>query len=111
MPRWVWFLPLGLLLLATAGLGFRYGWALMTLTETDVITAYAQRYLADRPGGGARLTDCVAYPGEAPGIWLRVVCAPPGDPAQSYEYQVNRLGHLVRALSPQTSGTLRGPSI
>ena len=102
MNRWIWWVPLAVFALWWGWLGFRWGWIATTTTQTDVIEVYAQRYLADRTrdgtGEGARLTDCVAYPGPDAGVWLHVVCKPmPPDPAPSYEYEVNRLGQLVRA--------------
>ena len=80
MTRWIWWVPLAVFALWWGWLGFRWGWIATTTTQTDVIEVYAQRYLADRTrdgtGEGARLTDCVAYPGPDAGIWLHVVCKP-----------------------------------
>lgn len=82
---------MGLLLVGCGLVGLRYGWIADTITETDVITHYAQRYLQEH-GDGAALSDCVAVPGgEIPGIWVVVRCHPQGV-AQRYEYYVNRLG-------------------
>jgi hypothetical protein len=113
MPRWVWWAPLAVFLLWWAWLGFRWGWIAMTTTETDVIEAYAERYLADRArdgsADGAELSDCVAYPGADRGVWLHVVCGPAsGDPARTYDYRVNRLGGLVPGGMPRSARSLPG---
>jgi hypothetical protein len=91
MPRWLWWTPLSLLLVGCALVGLRYGWIAATITETDVITHYAQRYLQEH-GEGAALSDCMAVPGDnLPGIWIVVRCHPQ-DLSEKYEYYVNRLG-------------------
>lgn len=112
--RWLWLPLIALVALATV-LGLRAGWRYATLTETDVINAYAAHYLADRKqagtGQGARLTDCVAFPAapEDRGIWLIVSCGPtPFDPALSYEYAVSRAGRLVEQRGPGDWAAGRG---
>ena len=109
MPRWLWWAPLGLLVLAFALIGLRYGWIAATTTETDVINRYATRYIKEH-GGTAALTDCVAYPGTAyPGIWMVVSCTPTGSEGPGrYEYFVNRLGGLEYRNGP-VSPSLTGP--
>lgn len=100
MPRWLWWAPLGLLLLGVALVGLRAGWRAATITETDVITHYAQQYLKEA-GSAAVLSDCVATPGKGlPGIWIVVRCRPKGI-AQKYEYYVNRLGGLEHRSDPR----------
>lgn len=99
MPRWVWFVPLGAITLALGLWGFRMGWIAATITETDVINTYAQKYLADRAERGSgeppAATDCVAYPGQTQGIWLVVSCgSESADAGARYEYHVNRFGGL-----------------
>ncbi len=115
MPRWIWWAPLAVFLLWWGWLGFRWGWIAATTTETDVINAYADRYLEDRArdgtGAGARITDCVAYPGTERGIWLHVVCGPAGDPSRRYEYEVNRLGGFVRGQDPHSEGLRPGGGV
>lgn len=113
MPRWLWWAPFGILVLGTGLLGLRWGWIAAHTTEADVINRYAQKYIEDRTrdgtGQGAEPTDCVAYPGEDPGIWLSVVCGPdPKDLSRSYEYQVDRLGQFVRGWSPHSEGIIPG---
>ncbi|MGP6085543.1 hypothetical protein [Antarctobacter jejuensis] len=112
MPRWLWWMPLVGIVTLMALHFFRLGWIAANLTETDVIEAYAQQYLKDRArdgtAEGARRSDCVAYPGEDAGIWLHVLCGPPGDPSRQYEYEVDRLGQFVRGLSPHSNGTSPG---
>ena len=94
------------LIAGLALIGLRRGWIVATMTETDVINAYAQRYL--RTGGpDAALSDCVALSGAAyPGVWLIVRCVPEtGEGA--VDYYVNRRGGLVRnAAPPQDAPTV-----
>ncbi|MCV3272493.1 hypothetical protein [Roseobacter sinensis] len=97
MPRWMWFAPLALLILAGAVWAFRWGWIAATITETDVITSYAQRYLKEA-GADAQLTDCAARPGRQAGVWLVVRCLGPGG---RYDYPVDRFGRLLAV--PETS--------
>ncbi|WP_299670856.1 hypothetical protein [uncultured Roseobacter sp.] len=91
MPRWLWFAPLALLVAAAAVGAFRWGWIAATITETDVITTYAQRYLTEG-GATARLTDCVAVPGIQPGVWIVVRCS---GPEARFDYPVDRFGRLL----------------
>lgn len=112
----LWWVPLGAFVLFWAFLGLRWGWIAVKTTETDVIETYASRYLTDRERDGtgtdARITDCVAYPGETPGIWIVVSCGPtPLDLTRHYEYYVNRLGGLEWFGGPETwrDDKLRGP--
>ncbi|WP_323770098.1 hypothetical protein [Antarctobacter sp.] len=108
MPGWVWWMPLVGLVSLMAVHFFRLGWIAANLTEGDVIAAYAQRYLKDRArdgtATGARISDCVAYPGEDAGIWLRILCGPSGDPFRQYQYEVDRLGQFVRGWTPHSTG-------
>ena len=92
MPlRWLWWAPLGALLLGSALIGLRAGWLAETITETDVITHYAQRYLQEH-GANAALSDCAAVPGEGlPGIWIVITCQP-NNSERRYAYYVNRWG-------------------
>ncbi len=99
MPRWLWFAPLALITVLLGLWAFRLGWIMVTLAETDVINRYAQKYLAEQADDSsaprATLTDCVAYPGEAEGIWIVVRCGPASSgETQAYEYHVNRFGGL-----------------
>lgn len=98
MPRWVWFAPLAILILAGAVWAFRWGWIAATITETDVINTYTQRYLAEG-GATARLTDCTAVPGQQTGVWIVVRCL--GTEAR-YDYPVDRFGRLVSVPVPAT---------
>ena len=91
--RWLWWAPLGLVTLGCAIFGLRMGWIAATISETDVITHFAAKYVNDH-GGDARVTDCVAYPTDSiPGIWILVRCAPMGA-LENYDYYVNRFGGL-----------------
>lgn len=105
MPRWVWFLPVGALTAALGLWGFRMGWIASTITETEVIHAYAQRYLAERAAQGAEytaaITDCVAYPAVQRGVWIVVSCEPGTQNGDvRYTYHVNRFGGLVSKGKP-----------
>jgi hypothetical protein len=99
VSRWLWWAPLAALVLGFALLGLRWGWLAATITETDVINKYAQRYV-EMAGAGAQLTDCTAVPGDASeGIWMIVRCAPPQ--GRGYEFHVNRLGGFEYGESPE----------
>ena len=71
---------------------FRQGWIVAHMTETDVINHYAARYVTDH---GGRISDCVAVPGRAPGVWIEVRCG------LGVVYPVDRTGRLIL---PDTSG-------
>ena len=110
MPRWLWFTPFAFLTVALGLWGFRLGWIAATITETDVITTYAEQYVVARTNEGteAARSDCVAYPGEENGIWIVIVCTPVanGTPTR-YEFHVNRFGgleHMGDAATRSTSG-------
>lgn len=91
MPRWLWFAPLAVLATALAAWGFRWGWIAATITETDVINTYAERYLSEG-GAAARLTDCTALPGRRDGVWIIVRCVQAG---ARFDYPVDRFGRLL----------------
>ena len=88
MPRWGWFVPLGLATLVGALLAFREGWIYATITETDVINAMATRYVSEDGGPDAAFSDCVGLAGQVDGAWITVRC---GDTF----YHVNRRGRLI----------------
>jgi len=93
MPRWLWFVPLGLATLIGALLAFRYGWIAATITETDVINAFANRYVAQDGGAAAQVADCVGLAGQIDGAWITVRCA-------DLLYHVNRFGGLISTGTP-----------
>lgn len=96
VPRWLWFLPLMALTTALAIWGFRMGYVSAHLTETDAINHYAKRYVQEHAGTGAAFSDCVAYPGTQPQVWLIVDCGgAQQDGSPRYIYHVNRYGGLV----------------
>lgn len=99
MPRWVWWVPLALATTVGALLAFRYGWIAATITETDVITSFAQRYVTQDGGHDASVSDCVGLAGQVDGAWITVRCA-------DMLYHVNRFGHLI-----STSATSGRPAI
>ncbi|WP_187428694.1 hypothetical protein ROLI_012000 [Roseobacter fucihabitans] len=92
MPAWLWWTPLTLLVVALGIWGFRWGWIAATITETDVINAYAQRYL-DEAGADARVTDCTAIPGDQGRIWIIIRCVSPE--SGGFEYPADRFGRLL----------------
>jgi len=99
MPRWLWFLPVGLLTLVVAYTGVKLGIERAHVTESDVITYYADQYLADHAqviGAGATLTDCVGLPGTVGQVWVEVRCTPPGGEA-AFLYGAARSGALLYA--------------
>ena len=99
VSRILWWAPFGVFLLIFAVIGFRFGAKALGTTETEVINRYAALYLEDA-GAGAALTDCVAYPSDALGVWLVVRCAPLSR-AGAYEYHVNRVGGLAFMHTPK----------
>ena len=106
MPRWALFLPFALMVALAALFGWRQGWLVANVTETQVIEAYAERYLAARAAAGtgadAARSDCRARPDPGGASWLVVVCGPePYDPARHYTYYVNRFGGLDRVVGPE----------
>jgi len=107
IAHWI---PVALLALVLAGIGFRYGLIRQGITETDVITLYAQKYLADHAAAGqagraltsrAKASDCAARPGAGLWTWLVVICHPAGaEVGQGFRYEINWLGGLIRASRP-----------
>lgn len=85
-----------LAILATA----LYQRAALLITETQIIEAYADAYLADA-GEGAKRTDCRAQPGEASTTRMVVICGPARfDATKHYEYHVGPLGGLIAKYGP-----------
>ncbi|MGR3494244.1 hypothetical protein [Citreimonas sp.] len=104
MPRWAWFLPLALIVALAALYAFRLGWLAANLTEGDAILVYAERYRA-LAGPQARVSDCVAVPGQGGWVWITVICGPQDGPG--WRFDVNRLGGLVDMTGPEDAP--RGP--
>lgn len=90
MRSWILWGPLAIITLLGAGMVFRASWKAANLTETDVINAYADRYVAEVAGRASR-SDCAAVPGQG-AVWLIVRCGS-GDTARTYP--VDRSGALV----------------
>jgi hypothetical protein len=81
-------------LTATAGtLGYLAGSRQAALTETDVIMAYANHYVAAQGLEADAIRRCHAVPGQSDPVWLVVVCAE-GSPAER-AYFVGRSGALL----------------
>ena len=99
IPRWMYFAPLGVLILIVGYTGLKLGIERANVTESAVIEYYAAEYLKDHAeliGPGAAITDCVGVPGEQGRIWIEVRCAPPGGEAE-FLYGANRGGGLEYA--------------
>ncbi len=92
-PRWLWVAPLGLIVLMAGYAGVRLGETRANLTATEVIATYAARYVAET---GGQLTDCLAVPADADGLWLEVIC----EGAARRVYAVDRFGRHVRTDEP-----------
>ena len=105
MPRWIWFVPIGLITALAAVTGWRHGWVVANVTETQVIDAYATRYLQDRSrdgtGGTAERRECSARPSDQ--AWIVVICGPEV-PALRYIYYVARDGRLKLVVGPKGRG-------
>ena len=71
MPGWLWFAPLGALVVALGAWAFRLGWIAATITETDVIA---------QPGGSAP-------------VWILVSCM--HRDGRRFDYPVDRMGRLL----------------
>lgn len=97
-PRWIWFLPLGIVALIVAANGVRLGMQRAAVDEGSVIAFYADQYLRDHArmegAGQAERTDCAGVPGRDPGIWLVVRCRP-RDGDESWDYYIRRDGALA----------------
>lgn len=88
MPRQVLLTVSGLVMMAAAG-GLYLGRQQAALSETEVINAIADHYVAET--GGAH-SDCVARPAEDVGAWLVISC---GTASSISQYWVDRTGRLV----------------
>jgi hypothetical protein len=108
--KWLWWAPLGVLIVGAGLLGLRLGYVALNVSETDVINAYAAQYV-ERSAPNGRLTDCHAVPGDGfPGIWIVVSCRAPGGAWEGVDFYANRLGGLehVKAIAigaPATNPT------
>jgi hypothetical protein len=54
------------------------------LTETDVIMAYANRYVAEQGLEAAAIRACHAVPGADARVWLVVICGQGSTAEQAY---------------------------
>lgn len=85
----LFFVPLLGVVLGGAALALLLGGRSVTTTETAVIEAVADRYVAET---GAARTDCHATPAQSEGLWLVVIC----EGAQGgVEYFIDRFGDVT----------------
>ncbi len=90
-PRPPWFfVPLLALVSFGAVVALLLGGRSVTTTETAVIEAVAERYVAET---GAARTDCHATPAQSAGLWLVVTCA--GAEGGRVDYFVDRFGEVA----------------
>jgi len=84
--------PLLALVCCGAVLALLLGGRSVTTTETAVIEAVADRYVAEA-GAGAERSDCQATPAESVSLWLVVTCGRAG--GVRVEYFVDRFGEVT----------------
>ena len=94
MPRWWIFAPLFVFFGLIGVIALLYGKDIAGLSETEVITHYAERYVVESGNPSAHINDCYAVPGDGR-VWLVVRCA-------GHEYAVNRFGGLITYTSLTT---------
>ncbi|KRS14600.1 hypothetical protein XM53_02525 [Roseovarius atlanticus] len=85
------FIPLLALVCLGAVIALLLGGRSVTTTETAVIEAVADRYVAEAGAGAAR-SDCQATPAQSSGLWLVVTCE---GAAARVEYFVDRFGKVT----------------
>ena len=90
--RWAHILPLSLIVVALAGLGFLLGKRTVSTTETEVIERIADEYV-DKMGGAAKRTDCAARLAQSDGLWLVVSCK--SSQGVGIDYFVDRYGRVA----------------
>ena len=74
MPRWLFFVPIAGLTAFAAYLGLQAG---SLPTETQIISRYANIYVANAGGEAAR-TDCSASPHPEEAVRMIIRCGRPG---------------------------------
>ena len=94
-------MPVGLLTVFAGLLGWKQGWIVANVTESDAIALYAARYAAEVPG--ADPADCRARPDPDARAWLTVICGPePHDTARHVTYRIDRSARLLTRTGPGT---------
>ena len=86
-------LVVAVLTLAAGTLGYLAGSRQADLSESDVINAYADRYVRDQGLDPVETRRCHAVPGQSEPVWLIVVCAQ--GQATERAYFVGRNGALL----------------
>jgi hypothetical protein len=94
--------PITIAALALCGcaivLGLTFGQKASKLSETEVINAFAARYVAET---GGQPTDCVARPSARSGVWIVVTCGQ-GDTQHRYAADFQGRQISVPVAGPET---------
>ena len=93
------FIPLLALVCLGAVIALLLGGRSVTTTETGVIAAVADRYVAET---GAARSDCQAIPAQSEGLWLVVSCL--GADGAGVDYFVDRFGNVTDRKEMKESG-------
>lgn len=87
MPRWMFFAPLIGLIAAAAVIGLSLGRRAADMTEAEVMSRVAARYVAEA-GPGAASHDCAARLATSDKLWMVVSCA-------GRDYFIDRFGKVA----------------
>lgn len=94
--------PITIAALALCGcaivLGLTFGQKVFKLSETEVINAFAARYVAET---GGQSTDCAAQPSARAGVWIIVTCGQ-GDMQRRYAADFQGRQIAVPLTGPET---------
>lgn len=88
MPRWMWFLPLIAIVLATGVIAFLLGTRVATRSETEAIEHAATLHVYQ----GGKASDCHAIPANSHNLWLVVICEPETGPGR--EFFIDHYGNV-----------------
>ena len=82
MPNALWFAPFAALVVLAGWFGWQMG---KPMSETQIITFYAEQYVAET--GGA-MTECAAIPSDVKGARMEIICG-------AIRYVVGERGELM----------------
>ena len=88
MTHWWFFAPVAMFTVFAGYIALRFG---QPVSETQIITHYAQLYVAEA-GGAAQMQDCLAVPVAQVDVRLVVICTHPGGAV--FRYPVDARGNL-----------------